>query len=194
MKTPDLIQLTHRFQALLPMAVAMETVGYRSVTPKYAQKQDILSGEGSRKSGGRWNPPGMVAVYLSLTPEIAMAETLAHFHYRGIPVAAAMPRVFVAVTARLKRVLNITRGTIRQRLQISEQSLMNVDWRKEMAQGRTPVSQLVGQAAQAAGVEGLLVPSAAFRNGRNLIIFPPNLLSGSRISVDRADELPKDAT
>ncbi|SFH86624.1 RES family NAD+ phosphorylase [Planctomicrobium piriforme] len=190
MKTPDRTELENRFRELLLSAIPIETVGYRSVTLQYAREKDIISGEGSRKFGGRWNPPGIAAVYLSLSPETAMAETLAHFQYRGIPVSAAMPRVFVSVSVRLSQVVDITQKTISQRLQVSNRALLESDWRKIMTRDSLPPSQLVGQAAEAAGVEGLLVPSAASRFGKNLIIFPANLLPDSKISVDRADELP----
>ena len=35
-------------------------------------------GTGARQSGGRWNSPGVAAVYAGLTPEIAAMEKLVH--------------------------------------------------------------------------------------------------------------------
>lgn len=67
---------------------------FRSVTPKYARSADLLSGAGSRRVGGRWNPPGhMNAVYASLDAESAMREVLSHYRDHGIPEHEAMPRV-----------------------------------------------------------------------------------------------------
>ncbi|HWL10406.1 MAG TPA: RES family NAD+ phosphorylase [Planctomicrobium sp.] len=191
MKSPTLEQLTERLGRLQSQVIAVDLVGYRSVTPKYARETDILSGIGSKVTGGRWNPPGLAVIYVSLTPETAMAETLAHFYYRQIPVSAAMPRVFVSLTVQLSKVIDLTDGAIRQRLQISEDSLMNLDWRKQASQGTIPLPQLLGRAAQLAGLEGLQVPSSAMKGGKNLVIFPENLASSSTFAVDRADELPK---
>src|SRR5437763_13148806 len=98
---PTFEQLKSRLGRLLPSAVIFADVGYRSSTPKYATEDDLVSGEGSKIHGGRWNPPGIAALYMSLTPETAMAETLAHHRYYGIAVEEAMPRTFVAVQAKL---------------------------------------------------------------------------------------------
>lgn len=81
---------------------------YRSASPKYANSRDLLTGGGSRRFGGRWNPVGIAAVYGSLTPETAMEETLAHARYYGLPVHASMPRTFVAISFALKSVLDLT--------------------------------------------------------------------------------------
>ena len=163
--------------------MAVDVVGYRSATPKYAREKDIVSGQGSRLFGGRWNPIGLAAVYASLSPETAMAETLAHYRYYGLSLSQAMPRLFVAVSIRLSAVIDLTDGNVRRRLRISEDELAGCDWRKEIAAGRTPVTQLVGQAAQLAGFEGLRVRSAVDPKGGNLVVFPHNLRPGSDIQV-----------
>ena len=109
---PSFDQFITRLQAL--KAIRVSRTGYRSTTPKYAKETDLLTGVGSSNHGGRWNPPGIAAVYVSLTPETAMEETLAHFRYYGIPPHAAMPRTFVAIHVRLTKVLDLTWGTTRQ--------------------------------------------------------------------------------
>lgn len=38
-----------------------------------------LSGDGARRSGGRWNPPGMAVLYASDSLALAMLEVLVHF-------------------------------------------------------------------------------------------------------------------
>jgi RES domain-containing protein len=118
---PTLEQLKSRLQRLLPSAMSFAATCYRSSTPKYATEFDVITGAGSQQHGGRWNPIGVACVYASLTPETAMAEALAHHRYYGIPVEEAMPRTFVAIQAQLGQVLDFRNGSIRQRLQLSEE-------------------------------------------------------------------------
>jgi RES domain-containing protein len=101
---------------------------YRSSTPKYATESDLLTGAGSKMHGGRWNPVGIAVMYNSLTPETAMAETLAQNRYFGIPIEESMPRVFVATLVKLQSVLDLRQGLVRQRLQVSQDRILAVDW------------------------------------------------------------------
>lgn len=140
-RAPTLDQLICRFKAIKPTRIAV--TAYRSATPQYAQQTDLLTGEGSRLHGSRWNPPGIAAVYASLTPETAMEESLAHFRYYGIALHAAMPRIFVAIQAKLSKVVDLTEGANRKRLLIAEHRLVECDWRKEMATALSPCPSLL---------------------------------------------------
>ncbi len=52
---------------------------FRLQKAEYAQtRKDILSGEGSRRFGGRWNPVGVPLIYVSATPELAHSEYMIH--------------------------------------------------------------------------------------------------------------------
>ena len=119
-----------------------------------------------------------------------MAEALAHVRHYGIPVQHALPRLFVAMDVRLRTVLDLTDGSVRRRLGVSERRMLDIDWRLTMASSSVPVTQRIGQAASETGLEGLLVPSAAERQGVNLVVFPQNLRSSSSIAVIDADRLP----
>ncbi len=178
---PTVDQLVARLKAI--KASRITVTAYRSTTPGYANVDDLITGEGSRLHGSRWNPPGIAAVYASFTPATAMEESLAHFRYYGIPFHAAMPRVFVAIKAQLSKVLDLTEGVNRQRLQIAESRLLGCDWRKDMAGGSDALSQRVGRAAKAAGVEAVVVRSAEYKNGRNLVVFPENLRKSSQLTI-----------
>lgn len=176
-------RLKTRFRRLLPDAGVFAGTVYRSSTPQYATETDLLTGAGSQRFGGRWNPIGVAVVYASLTPEAALAEALAHYRYYSIPIQDAMPRTFVAISAKLQAVLDLRVGAVRQRLQASLGRILTVDWRKEVAAGREPITQSLGRAAAEVGLEGLIVPSAADMNGHNLLVFPKNLRGGSEIRV-----------
>lgn len=53
---------------------------YRLQQSKYAHsREEILSGEGARRFGGRWNPKGLAVIYTSATPELAHTEFMIHF-------------------------------------------------------------------------------------------------------------------
>ncbi|MGC1275857.1 MAG: RES family NAD+ phosphorylase [Planctomycetaceae bacterium] len=186
MLTPhsDRDRFVRRIGNMRPTAVSFQGVIVRSTTPKYATETDLVTGEGSRRYGGRWNPIGVAAVYGSLTPETAMAETLAHHRYFQLPIEAVMPRTFVAIEARLRRVLDLTDGAVRQRLRVSERRLTSTDWRRDNDAGREALTQAIGFAAFTTGFEAILAPSAQDETGTgNLIIFPGNLLKSSRVEV-----------
>ncbi|HEY7114279.1 MAG TPA: RES family NAD+ phosphorylase [Thermoanaerobaculia bacterium] len=163
---------------------AWSGVAYRSVSPARAGARDLLSGEGVRRWGGRWNAAGsFAAVYASLSPETAIAEALAHSRYYGIPDADAMPRVVVALDASLTTLLDLTDGSARRILRASRRRLRSEPWRRAAEAGREALTQAIGRAALAAGLEALLVPSAADRAGSNLVVFPASLRAQSRLAL-----------
>jgi RES domain-containing protein len=118
-----------------------------------------------------------------------MAETLAFAIYYQLPVHVSMPRTFVAIEFDLGAVLDLTTGRNRQSLGISEQRLLECDWRREAERGDVPLTQAVGRSAHQTGLEGILVRSAADPTGRNLVVFVENLRPESSLRVVSADQL-----
>lgn len=163
---------------------AFSGVAFRSASPAFAASREMLSGEGVRRHGGRWNPPGLfAAVYASLSPETAIAEALSHFRHYGIPDADAMPRVLVAVELDLAAVADLSDGRSRRTLRVSRRRMRGEPWRSLQGAGREAITQSIGRAAFEAGLEGLLAPSAADRKGINVVVFPALLKPGSRMRV-----------
>ena len=183
------MELNQRICRLASQAKRLSGTVYRSVAPRYANTADLAAGQGSRRLGGRWNPPGVPAVYGSFTPQTAMEETLAHFRYYGLPVHAAMPRTFVALEIDLASVLDLTEGAVRRSLGVSEKRLLECDWRAEAQAGKTPLTQNVGLGVCLAGFEGMVVRSAVDPSGQNLVLFVENLKPGSTLVVVAADRL-----
>jgi hypothetical protein len=76
---------------------------FRSVSPRYARPSDILSGQGAYQAGGRWNAPGIYAIYGSLEPGLAADESfnflLQHFGWQSRDVP---PRMLVGIRASLR--------------------------------------------------------------------------------------------
>ena len=62
----------------------LNVVGYRAIQPNWSF--DVLSGEGAKIHGGRFNPSGTSALYLALSPLGALAEfNQAGFSHRPQP-------------------------------------------------------------------------------------------------------------
>ena len=182
--------LLRRIKALRGLTAPWEGVVYRNTSVRYARSSDLLGGEGSSQAGGRWNPRGLRAVYASLTPETAMAETLNHFRRYGWDIVDAMPRVFVAVRVVLGVTLDLNDGEIRRRLRVSLRRMLADDWREVQWAGKESVTQMLGAAAVASGIEAVLVPSSTGGGARNIVWFPDNLSSRCRTVICNEDELP----
>ena len=112
-----------------------------------------------------------------------MAEALATARYYGFEVHHVMPRTFVAVSFKLRRVLDLTHGKTRQKPGISERRLLETDWRTKNTAKREAITQAVGRLAAAAGIEAIVVRSATPASGENIIVFPEVLLARSAITI-----------
>ncbi|MFC4726179.1 RES family NAD+ phosphorylase (plasmid) [Glycocaulis abyssi] len=64
------------------------------------------SGEGSYRYGGRWNSPGVRAVYCSLDPSTAVFEVAAH---KGLNALNCVPHVLTRATVARSHVINVIR-------------------------------------------------------------------------------------
>jgi RES domain-containing protein len=172
--------------------IAFSETVYRLAQPKYANNRDLLSGKGAYKTGGRWNPIGLKAIYLSLTPATALAELRASAAHFGFGVDQLLPQTLCAIRVELEAVLDLGDGRIRQRTRFPAANMIDNTWR-QAPPGSCPVpTQTFGLAAANLGVEGLIVPSAADRPaGRNLVIFPHKLRNNSRLDILNADRLIK---
>ena len=185
---PDFDQLLRRVVTLVAQVGSLREVVFRCSEPTYATKDDLLTGEGSRKHGGRWNPPSSFAtVYAAFSDAIALAETKAHFLYYGLDPTDALPRMIVAVDVRLARVLDLTDGTVRKTLGVSATRMRGNDWRKLNRRGTESLSQAIGRAGYESGLEGLIVP--ACDSDKNLVWFPGNLRGTSKATIRNVGKL-----
>lgn len=187
---PTAWQIRELLLSVRPAISPFAGTAYRSCSPQYATADQLLTGDGARRYGGRWNPVGIATVYLCLTPETALAEAFSHFRYYGLPVAAALPRTFVAVEVDVASVIDLHELCTVNPSEHPVDVLMAADWRRDVGNGRIPLTQRLGLAVFDMGLEGLLVPSAADGGrGRNLVLFPENLHATSRLSLQNVDRL-----
>ena len=68
--------------------------------------------------------------------------------------------------------------------------MVSEDWRRLQDKGHEALTQAIGRMIHEAGIEAMLVPSAATRNGSGIVIFPDNLTKKSSLKIVNADELP----
>ena len=116
--------------AIAAHARPLREVVFRCVEPTYATEGDLLTGQGSLKNGGRWNPPSSFAtVYAAFSDATALAEAKANHLYYGLDPADALPRAIVAVDVKLAKVLDLTEGLIRKTMGVSATRMRDDDWR-----------------------------------------------------------------
>jgi RES domain-containing protein len=159
---------------------------FRFQTVDFPAAKDVLSGQGARQRGGRWNQPGISTLYGSTTDNAALEESKANDRYYGMVTTS--PRLLVAVDAQLVGVLDLTSAAIRRTLGITLKELAAEDWRKLLQSGQESTSQALGRAAAATGASGLLARSASVHLGVNVVVFP-GAHKNDRLAVVEGDKL-----
>jgi RES domain-containing protein len=204
---PESENLGDALARCLELVMNWSGIVYRATSPKYANGNDLLTGIGSQKEGGRWNPKGLFpTVYASLEPETAMAEALEHYRYYGLPIESAMPKTFVSVRVRLRHMLPVLPAThqkIWRELRLSREvhgrvwrafgltflRLRRERWRELQRLGKEARTQAIGRLSWKAKLEGLLVPSLARPDGTNLVYFPDNRKTESSLEIINVPDL-----
>lgn len=67
--------------------------------------------------------------------------------------------------------------------------MLQCDWRAEVQAGNQPLTQLIGDAAAKSNLEGIRVPSSAEPGGINVILFPENFGTASKLEILSPDKL-----
>jgi RES domain-containing protein len=156
---------------------------WRVLTPRWAHQP--LSSEGAARNGGRWNPKGTPALYLSAELTTAVAE-----YEQDIGIR---PGTFCAYDARVDFILDLTSTDVLQSLGIDPhdryapwKTILLID--RSVPPGWRIAEQLIGM-----GANGVLVPSVRPVGGTNLVLWrwhdaPERMVA----ALDPQTDLPRD--
>ncbi len=143
------------------------------------------------ESGVRYTPRGGPAgLYLASDPATAFAEIRDLMQGPGghpLPPTRRDPVTLVYVETEVGGVVDLTDASVRRALRVSRKAIMT-EWQEPMlaylaGKGPMPLTQQIGLAAHVSGVVGgILYPSARWKGGRCLVVFPDRLASGDRVA------------
>lgn len=188
---PEVLELFSSIASLSSKANAFDGVVVRSVAIEYAKQNDFFSGAGAAKTGGRFNPIGLQAVYASLDVVTATTEAYQMILKFGFPMTTIAPRVLAGARVKLQRTLDLTDTGLLDVIGFSLSDLIEEDWRAIQSGGEESWTQAIGRGCSKAGLEAIIVPSSQNEGGRNIVLFPSNLSKASKLQVLRAEQLPK---
>ena len=159
---------------------------YRGHDPRWSFSP--LSGEGAKVHGGRFNPPGVDALYLASTILGAIAEMGHGFAHRLVP-----PMTIVSYEVDVDDIVDLTMDQGRRAANV-DLADMACAWRLDLVNGREPASwriaERLGQTAP-----GILVPSFArdaSQDMHNLVLWKWGPDLPYRVSAyDPSGRLPK---
>ena len=161
--------------------------GFRAHDPKWAFSP--LSGDGARIKGGRFNPVGIPALYLSLTLEGMFIEMGHGFAHRFDPLTIC------SYDIDLDGVVDLRTARARKSVGV-EYDDMACAWKLDLANGREPPSWGIAKRLIAARAAGILVPSFAVgarRGMHNRVVWQWGDDLPHRVVVhDPGSRLPKD--
>jgi RES domain-containing protein len=144
---------------------------WRILSPRWAHEP--LSGEGAARHGGRWNPPGKAALYLSMEVETAFAEYQQELGTR--------PGLFVAYDVTGARVADLREARALRQAGLEAGDAFapwkDIAWvRKQRPATWDVMERLEGKA------DGLLAPSAQRLGGFNLVLWRWNAGGGPNVA------------
>ena len=164
--------------------IGPEAVYHRYLTPKWAFMP--TSGAGAALDGGRFNRPGVEALYLSRAPQTALEE-----YKQGASITP--PATLAAYRITLDEVADLSAG-FDPEIWEKEWEDWDCAWRQiARIDRKIPTSWKLADRVITAGLRGILFPSLQHAGGTNLVIFAANLGEGDTVEVHDPDKrLPAD--
>lgn len=142
---------------------------FRHCSPETA----VLSTTGARIRGGRWNPPGVAALYCAQDRATVADEWYRAAERQGIAPEGFVPRVLHRLEISLTSLLDLRSQRSLEVVGLGESQLRGLD---------QSACQMVGEVAHYLGIEGISAPSAA-GPGVVIAVFLDVLGSESRVDV-----------
>ncbi|MDA8249375.1 MAG: RES family NAD+ phosphorylase [Rhodospirillales bacterium] len=169
---------------MTPIRVGPDAIFHRFHSPDWAHLP--TSGAGAAANGGRFNRPGVEALYLSVEPETALAE-----YRQGATIAP--PATLVAYRVDVDGIVDFS-GGYDPATWPDDWVDAGCDWKYiARIERRDPPTWRIGDALIRDGVKGLLFPSYRHPGGTNLVLFSANLGPDDRVAPhDPAGRLPRD--
>jgi RES domain-containing protein len=166
--------------------VQFKGLAYRAHNPFWSF--DPLSGDGAKVHGGRFNPKGIPALYLALSPTLALAEYNQGFPHRPQPVTLCTYEVDCT------DIIDLTKHNVRARVKTTLEELSSA-WEMILTLKQTPLTWQLAERLIKSGAAGIIVPSYARNapdNSKNLVLWqwsdtPPHQV----LLIDDNNRLPK---
>lgn len=179
-------RLTRSIARSFTLPAAFSGCCIRCMQPKYGNRLDAFSGEGSREASGRFHGKGeLVIVYTSTDLKTAEWEYSNTARSSGLNITSLLPYIIIGADVTLSKVLDLSDALVRERLGVTLAEVRSVRWDASSDQTLT---QIIGRLAYEAKFEAILAPSRG--GGLNLNIFRQNLLPDSSIEIINEDKLP----
>ncbi|MDX6752137.1 RES domain-containing protein [Geminicoccaceae bacterium 1502E] len=161
---------------------------YRGHNPRWSHAPE--SGEGARRHGGRFNPPGSAALYTSLRPETAWLEAQQGFPFKPQPLTLC------AYEVDCTDIVDLTDMAVLAILETDAASLA-CGWEDLAGRGLVPPSWALAERLRAQRVAGIRVrsfaPGADPARDLNLVLWRWSRELPHRVQViDDAGRLPID--
>ncbi len=156
-------------------------IAYRANHPKWAYAP--LSGEGSKRHGGRFNRPGIEALYLSLDPTTAWMEAQQGFPFKP------QPMTLIAYQVDCLKIADLNDASIRRAVNCSVRDLACA-WEDIASVGSEPPTWLLAERLQNLEFTGILIRSFApgcTQDNQNLTLC--NWAENGPCSVQSIDDL-----
>jgi RES domain-containing protein len=167
---------------LIAGATSLQGDFFRSVAFRYFHPDDLISGEGTRLSGGRFVPVGVRAVYASLEEETAVREVTTRKNALG-----GRSQIAVGEYPRMTYVLSVATNRSLDLSAKLPSELANVV-RLCLRGRRHSASQELAAIWISEGIDSVVFPSATGA-GRNVAVYLANAAVGSVVVRNRDEVL-----
>lgn len=173
--------------SVLRLSKPFKGIAYRSHDPRWSFQP--ISGEGAARHGGRFNPQGQPALYLSLSQVGALLES-----QQGFPKRAE-PKLICSYEVDIEHIIDLTDERVIDKLNFSANKMAQCGWLLEAKRAKTPYTwqifdQLFGQ-----NINGIIVHSYYPEGAgmKNLVLWRWSDKSPNKVNViDSQNQLPND--